>query len=845
SPVSVGNLSCGSCHPDRWTAMNGETTEYHMYMQNSDTTPIAGGIGAGNKYPNKSQFLAGDKESEHRRCIMCHADMDVFHYRNNPNTPGVSYNLRVSINVAPDPGDPATYTNKDFDGTRADGGICFSCHQNQQTKNTDKMKNSGTVNTPAWNLDEFKASTHNYSITTTFKSDNSTFNATCVKCHTDTMIKDYQSSTYKVGAHSGTTRSYLANINKKATVVETSKNSLEENMCYQCHSLSTDGPDNYNPNGWDGISAGTGKDAYNQQTMNNKAQRMKFLFSKDSSHPIDGAPPYDTINGLSAAAGRHRVDEGVNDTLTPSGVQIANWNPAASRHVECMDCHNPHATNVTPRDMITWRPNIYHTTTTNYGSGANGRMSNYQVVEGSFGGQIGGANYGQWGVEPTYTAGTGGIVPTSFTKVQNMNSSNTMYQLCFKCHSIYSYGNTKPQIPWGTSTRTVGAGDGWGGNVTADFSWDPGQETDLSVDFNPYNYSTHPIVRRGRNQPAPHLNANWPFFDGDATAGIWRTAAASSNGRVSYNAATKVVTITAGRNFPTYYMQPGWKFQFTKILPTVPTAGTDNTYYYEIKTVDSATQVTLVSGPAANQTNVTYNVSAGLGWAFVPPYGPWSTLTCGDCHQSGDLADPAGPHGSDNPWILREINMAALVDNNLDGDMADTVDYINTSTGDPNNPGNWTVTSTMCYSCHRRDIYGATASANANSGEPTLPAGATSRETTYSRSNDGHPPGSASNESNPKHNAFGIWCLNCHGANSATGNGIGAIHGSNWGVGSGGTTAMGIRLRNGAASTGHTIPSGTSDGSCWTKSTTDSINGCNQGHNPQTYKVTYSYNTVD
>ncbi|MDH4101671.1 MAG: hypothetical protein OEV28_13990, partial [Nitrospirota bacterium] len=373
-------------------------------------------------------------------------------------------------------------------------------------------------------------------------------------------------------------------------------------------------------------------------------------------------------------------------------------------------------------------------------------------------------------------------------------------------------------------------------------------ESDLSVDFNPYNLGMHPVNRRGRNQPAPHLSTNWPFFNGgtgnQAGSTWWVTGAVpGSNGTVNYDAATKVVTIATGNNFPTYYMQPGWKIQFTQKRPTAPTAGNTATYWYEIKTVDSATQITLVSGPAANQAGVMFNITAGLGWTFVPPYGPWSTLACGDCHQSGDAADPAGPHGSDNPWILREINFNAAIDHDLNGSIADPVDYINTSTGIPGDATGWTATNTICYSCHRRDVYGWTAKNNgSNSNEANTPGGTASRAT-YSRFNS-HVPGG---EEDPKFNAFNIWCMSCHGGetDNGSGTGIGAIHGSNRGIGSrGGATQLGMRLRNGAGVGGHSVTAG--GGSCWTKSpTNDSVSSCGVNHAPAGYASTYNYITVD
>ena len=119
----------------------------------------------------------------------------------------------------------------------------------------------------------------------------------------------------------------------------------------------------------------------------------------------------------------------------------------AARHVECVDCHNPHAASKEPRNLITWRPNPFDPT------------------GGSFGGQVGGANKGVWGVEPTYDS-SGWKAPTKFAVVEN---SENMYQLCFKCHSAYAYGAgssysipatapSPPQIPMGKLSSTSSGG---------------------------------------------------------------------------------------------------------------------------------------------------------------------------------------------------------------------------------------------------------------------------------------------------------------------------------------------------------------------------------------------------
>ena len=52
-----------------------------------------------------------------------------------------------------------------------------------------------------------------------------------------------------------------------------------------------------------------------------------------------------------------------------------------------------------------------------------------------------------------------------------------------------------------------------------------------------------------------------------------------------------------------------------------------------VDAVDGATQLTLTQAVAAGDAGTgAYKLAAGLGNNFVPPWGPWSVLTCSDCH---------------------------------------------------------------------------------------------------------------------------------------------------------------------------------------------------------------------
>lgn len=113
-----------------------------------------------------------------------------------------------------------------------------------------------------------------------------------------------------------------------------------------------------------------------------------------------------------------------------------------NRHAECTDCHNPHRViknrvfNANPRSPDAAGTHSHTAPHTNIASG---------VLKGI------------WGVEPTYGSTAFGSLPTSFTVKRGdptIGASTAVtspyltreYQLCFKCHSNYSFGTTPPML---------------------------------------------------------------------------------------------------------------------------------------------------------------------------------------------------------------------------------------------------------------------------------------------------------------------------------------------------------------------------------------------------------------
>jgi formate-dependent nitrite reductase cytochrome c552 subunit len=114
--------------------------------------------------------------------------------------------------------------------------------------------------------------------------------------------------------------------------------------------------------------------------------------------------------------------------------------PETQRHAGCADCHNPHAAARSAQDLDGLLP---------------GSLKEVRAVQ---------AHYpGEW-TEPTMFASA---------------SATAEYEICFKCHSAYSYGTTPPVSP---SRR---AADGLSAPA----------QTSPALQFDPLNASMHAVVK--------------------------------------------------------------------------------------------------------------------------------------------------------------------------------------------------------------------------------------------------------------------------------------------------------------------------------------------------------------
>lgn len=128
--------------------------------------------------------------------------------------------------------------------------------------------------------------------------------------------------------------------------------------------------------------------------------------------------------------------------------------PIADRHAACADCHDPHSATRSPSPLGSY-----------FGAGTQANVS---------------------GVRPFYTGVPAGGTP----KFVFLSSVVKEYELCFKCHSSYSWGaQSPPKFNW-TKGRYWQTGD-----PTSDIVV---QETDTAKEFNPNNASYLPVIAKGK-----------------------------------------------------------------------------------------------------------------------------------------------------------------------------------------------------------------------------------------------------------------------------------------------------------------------------------------------------------
>lgn len=874
---------CTDCHKIDLTS----NTTYHHSINTEAYTPNTSdpdsdypyNAAAANVVPQGNWSTGTNPAS--RKCLMCHVKHNKFSDRMNTNaalTQPRAMNLRTDITVQPTAS--SGYTNTDFDNTLTNGGICVSCHgTGNLIKDTGRQATeTGSTKTLTVTKANFYSSAHQYNVAMTTKTGSKTFNANCVKCHDEQNGETAQFySANDMGTHDSTAKRLLSSLGGTVSA------DYEEQFCYRCHSRTTDtvgGTVKPNP-GYDWYGSTLGK------AMSVASELIYNVFTSAT---------YTFGHEVQNYSGLHKpADEGA----TANDGTLSGTN----RHIECADCHNPHAAQPVASGNATGSVNAYSsgasydTLTANgtpnwtadqwtgytvkilqllstqsatgagqmsviYGNTANQIYVKFATAPGtgsattgsgfiifkrgtSDGNTVRGPQNGVWGLNPTWptyssytnwddssgacgsstttndatdsNAGASGNCKTGtaiFTSPSTWNrteSATIQGQICIKCHSAYAYGSTAPATASGLPNSTSST---WGNTVGGTAT-----QGDKANEFSPNNLGYHPIFAIGKNQPitanyntaaTTSWNPNWPKYGTTSTTDVLTI---DSSGNATFGGAAALPKSVI----------PGW-YVWVDTTGThggdnpnnsakTPAAGGTGYGWFQVVSITDSTHFTVTPAIAVASTQY-WSVTAGLGSTFVPPWGPWSTMRCSDCHESDTTTDPMGPHGSATKYLLRKAVVQSFISLNSSG--VDTAYSLSPSD-----------TYLFCLNCHRRDVYG-----DYNYTSPASPG--------YSRQS--HPVDSGSHSLTAK-NKWGIVCMNCHG-----GARTGGIHGENLGKGFNGSggSYSGKRLLGGSTWYAVTRSTTASAGSCWTKGSVDAVDNCAHSHNGVSFTsgaANYDYDT--
>jgi predicted CXXCH cytochrome family protein len=402
--VSQGGEGCYGCHGDLESIMEfdglSRTMGYH-HVLGTVTTPGDDPFSA-TTYPGSgSTPLVGTDVY----CLSCHVDHDLF----NDNS---ASNLRASIGSA---AGTTARANSDFN-TASPYGVCVGCHAVQRAKDTVNQKSSANTagadssqRTPAISGPSFAASAHQYTVNSTF-GDSTSFQANCSKCHSDSRLASFQTSTFTFGLHVDNSRRLLGALGRATPISDNPFNSSD--FCFRCHSVAG------SPLG-DGFKSTADRDWYGPSgaVMSTASQNIYRQFVPPLVEGELPKPHYNHGVGDSTRAGLHRPDED------------QAW-ISANKHVECEDCHSAHGAGATT-----------HSIKTNTIAATGGALSDVAGV--------------------TYASGamnTSNWDPTAATKPKGLGTFGTSlttatreYEICMKCHSssnpnVWSWGSTWTDI---------------------------------------------------------------------------------------------------------------------------------------------------------------------------------------------------------------------------------------------------------------------------------------------------------------------------------------------------------------------------------------------------------------
>jgi predicted CXXCH cytochrome family protein len=419
---------------------------------------------------------------------------------------------------------------------------------------------------------------------------------------------------------------------------------------------------------------------------------------------------------------------------------------SANKHVECNDCHNPHAV----------QRGLHSGNTAHISARTN-------LIPDS--GPLTGAS----GVEPTWSSsnwgGTSSWPTTSSTATKE-------YQICFKCHANYNTNFAS-----------------WGGSGTT--SW-----TDVSLEFNPNNQSYHPVVQAlPEIDPGYEYYPEWQWPDSDSSGSNRLPPAFVSLliGDSGKSTSALEGSITDSTKNWTANQWQNWGLR----IGTISTLDSSQSKYNGVKRItgNTSTQLTLdqMIFPAPQSTNTTYSIEYYAGRAsksgtmvtdtfknfslYMPSLVGYVVVIVNDCGFSCGSNTAKGTVISNNDTSFT-VDGWTVLSGSVPAD--GTVGYYFSAIGKTmmcsDCHSNNTISSTAAQGPHgsavkwmlkgRNRAWPATSAANNGTGTGTLfTIGKISSPATHRSFNDG--------------TVDGLFCLNCHSTVSFSKNAAGLQNGEN------------------------------------------------------------------
>ncbi|MDP2681750.1 MAG: hypothetical protein Q8P28_02935 [Deltaproteobacteria bacterium] len=204
-------------------------------------------------------------------------------------------------------------------------------------------------------------------------------------------------------------------------------------------------------------------------------------------HPVGGAGSGHPIDDT-ALSGRHTVRESIPLTLTEGSRLVTE------KHVECYDCHNPHAVKLGGNDPLLWDDG--------------GRLKGIRYIT------LGGGTLALPGTICDPVSSTNPAECTTFNGFTKTSAQPFIYELCFKCHgdpyaSFVPDRPCSPACPDNNPLRTTVAQNGCTTRTPASSCTDGSNKR---LEFNPLtqandgfggtlagNRAYHPVAVPGRN----------------------------------------------------------------------------------------------------------------------------------------------------------------------------------------------------------------------------------------------------------------------------------------------------------------------------------------------------------